>query len=146
MSSNPKSILIVVVQVVSFLTILFTGPLLAKNILYLLLEIIGIFLGIWALLEFRHTTFQATAEVGGGAKLIVSGPYEKIRHPMYSSILLIALALLLDSFSTVRLIIFLILLIDLLIKIRYEENFLIEHFKNYEEYKKKTYRLIPFIY
>lgn len=146
MSKNPKSILIVTVQVVSFLFLLFTGPLLAKNSLYLILELIGILLGIWALLEFRHTTFQATPEIGRGANLIVAGPYKYIRHPMYTSLLLIAASLLFDSFSVTRLIVFLILFVDLLVKIQIEEKFLTEHFQNYEEYKKRTQRLIPFIY
>lgn len=41
---------------------------------------------------------------------------------------------------------FVVLLVDLLLKLRYEETLLIQRFPEYKEYIKNSYRLFPFIY
>ncbi len=141
-----KSYLIVFVQLASLVFILLTGPLFARQISLLALEFIGIFLGLWAIFEFRKTTFRITPEVREGAILVVSGPYRFIRHPMYTGLIFIVAALILDLFTTMRLIAGLILFFDLLVKIRFEEDYLNRHFKNYKQYARYTYKIIPFIY
>lgn len=141
-----KSYLIVAIQLTALVFILLSGPLFARQRGLLVLELIGIFLGLWAIFEFRKTTLRITPEVGEGAILVVSGPYRFIRHPMYTSLILIVLALILDLFTTARLIAGLILFLDLLVKIRFEEDYLNRHFKNYKQYAKYTYKIIPFIY
>lgn len=141
-----KSYFVVAIQLISLVFILLSGPFFARQKSLLIVEFIGIFLGLWAIFEFRKTTFRITSEIGKGAILVVSGPYKFIRHPMYSGLLLTAFSLIIDTFTNVRLIAGLILFLDLIYKAKLEEKYLRSHFKNYKQYTKYTYRLFPFIY
>ncbi len=78
--------------------------------------------------------------------LIVSGPYRFLRHPMYTALLLITGALVLDTFSQLRLAAWLVFFFDLIFKTRLEERFLEKRFRNFKHYARYTYKLIPFIY
>ena len=42
--------------------------------------------------------------------------------------------------------IWLALLMDLLLKLNYEENLLVEKLEGYDSYAKNSFRLIPFLY
>jgi protein-S-isoprenylcysteine O-methyltransferase Ste14 len=53
--------------------------------------------------------------------------------------------LILDQYSLLRLTAVLVLTIDLIIKMVYEESLLRKHFSLYESYMRKTKRLIPFV-
>jgi protein-S-isoprenylcysteine O-methyltransferase Ste14 len=65
---------------------------------------------------------------------------------MYLALLLATLTLVVDSFSTLRLILWLTLLIDLIVKLSYEERLLVAAWDEYHGYMKKTKRLIPFLF
>jgi protein-S-isoprenylcysteine O-methyltransferase Ste14 len=65
---------------------------------------------------------------------------------MYIAQIIAILPLVIDYFSWYRLAALAILLIDLLVKIEYEEKQLIAHFPEYAEYQKKTKKIIPAIY
>ena len=64
---------------------------------------------------------------------------------MYSALLLTFWPLIADRYSLFGLAAGLILTVDLLIKIRYEEGLLKRHFSEYAAYMKVTKRLIPFV-
>src|SRR3989344_7409217 len=104
MPGRVKSYLIVAIQLTALVFILLSGPLLSRQKGLLALELIGVFLGLWAIFEFRNTTFKITPEVGEGANLVVSGPYKFLRHPMYTGLLFIAFSLIMDAFTNMRLI------------------------------------------
>jgi protein-S-isoprenylcysteine O-methyltransferase Ste14 len=55
-------------------------------------------------------------------------------------------ALVLDEFTWVRAGMWVALLVDLVIKLRYEEHLLAQVFGAYEEYRRGSYRLIPWVY
>ena len=65
---------------------------------------------------------------------------------MYTALLLVTLALILDDFSGIRLVVWIILLGDLLMKLRYEESLLVKHFEKYREYQNRTTRLLPYLF
>lgn len=146
MAVKPTSILLVVIQLASFIAIILTGQIIPGHPIALLLSLSGVILGLWALWEMRKSKFRPTPEVAPETKLITTGPYRFIRHPMYLSMLIVGTALIINSFSFFRLFVLIILLVDLLIKLNYEEKLLGKHFKDYPDYQKKTSRLIPFIY
>jgi len=78
---------------------------------------------------------------------LTTGPYKWIRNPMYVAVILFYLPIVIKHFKWINSLVFMALLITLLLKIKSEEEFLLERFgKDYFEYKKKTKRFIPFIF
>ena len=69
-----------------------------------------------------------------------------IRHPMYASVLLVALMLVINHLTLWRIGLWLILFIDLYFKLSYEEKLLLTKYPEYLKYKSNTKRLVPFIY
>jgi len=106
----------------------------------------GIGLLFWAVASLRLRNLQAAPEVKKGAVMVSNGPYRFVRHPMYTSGLLICLLWVIGDFTWLRLAAWIVLLTDLLAKMRYEESLLLKAYPDYEEYQHKTRRLLPFIY
>ena len=141
-----KSLLFVFVQIISLGLIGATGPLLAENKFLLFIEMIGLFLGFWAVIIMKPGFFNITPDPLSWSKLVKVGPYRFIRHPMYLALLLTTLPLIIDRFNYLRLILWVALLIDLLLKISYEEKILVAEVDGYENYLKSSYRLVPMVY
>ena len=106
----------------------------------------GIALGVWAVSANRPGNFNIRPLPKAGGQLVRNGPYAYIRHPMYASILLGALALVLDTPSPLRWAIWGVLLVDLIVKLTYEETLLVAHHPEYAALQQRTKRLAPFIY
>ena len=141
-----KSYVLVSVQFVCLGIIVLTGPLFVSDPWFLGLELAGIGIGVWALQAMRIKNLRAYPEVREGSELVTRGPYQFIRHPMYTALLLFTLALVLGEFSYVRLVVWVVLGMDLIVKLTYEEQLLNEHFKEYAAYQRKTSRLVPLIF
>lgn len=138
--------LLVFFQFSTLFGIMFTGPLFANGFVLFTIQIIGIVLGVWAILVMRLGNFNIIPIPVENGVLRETGPYKVIRHPMYSSILLFVLPELVNYFTYVRLGLFSFLLISLFIKLSFEEKRLIEKHSNYPDYMQKTKRLIPCVY
>ena len=86
-------------------------------------------------------------EVQEGQKVIDTGLYGVVRHPMYMSTVLMFLAMPLVLGSWLGFVLFLIHPFLLAFRIKNEEKVLIEGLEGYSEYKQKVkYRMIPFIW
>ena len=86
-------------------------------------------------------------EVQENQKVIDTGLYGIVRHPMYSSTILLFLSIPLVLGSLFSFLIFLLYPIIIVKRIKNEEQVLEQGLKGYLEYKKKVkYRLIPFIW
>ena len=145
-SKKLKSYLLVAIQLTCIAIIAFTGPFFPKNIFFLLIGIFGALLGLWAIIVMELGRFNITPDVHENSRMVTRGPYKYIRHPMYASVLLITLAWLLNYFTIFRFAIWIALFIDLLLKIRFEEKLLSDHYEQYQDYRRKTKRLIPRIF
>lgn len=105
----------------------------------------GFTLGAWAFFTLRPS-FRITPEPRTDGSLITTGPYASIRHPMYTSLLLITFGLFLNFPILGHLLAFLVLFVVLTIKLEYEEHLLQEKYPDYTRYQTHTKRLIPFVY
>ena len=95
----------------------------------------------------ENTYLSRTIEVQQGQKVIDTGLYGIVRHPMYSATVLLFLAMPLILGSLYAFLIFLTYPLIIAKRIRSEEAFLEKELPGYTEYKKKVkYRLIPGIW
>jgi protein-S-isoprenylcysteine O-methyltransferase Ste14 len=96
-------------------------------------------------LVFRENTYtSAVIETAEGQSVISTGPYAKVRHPMYSGALLMLLftPMALDSFW--GLIFFFPIFFVIVARLLDEEKFLSKNLSGYREYcEKVSYRLVP---
>ena len=99
-------------------------------------------------LTLRENPYAArTIEVEKGQRVITTGPYAIVRHPMYSAILLIMLVTPLCLGSYWSMIATIPMFPLIVFRILNEEKVLSENLPGYKEYlKKNRYRLIPAIW
>lgn len=95
----------------------------------------------------ENTYLSRTIEVQAGQKVIDSGLYGIVRHPMYSVTLILFLSMPLVLGSAISFAVFLAYPVIISRRIRNEEEVLEKGLEGYAEYKKKVkYRIIPFIW
>ncbi|MCL4363931.1 isoprenylcysteine carboxylmethyltransferase family protein [Patescibacteria group bacterium] len=146
MNSKAKSIIFVLLQFVFGIYLLATTNIHKLSLLSSGLIFAGLVLGLWAIYTMKKSVLRITPDVDKKARLVEDGPYRLIRHPMYSSLLTAGLGLLLMNVSLIRLLVYIFLIVDLMMKLSFEEKLLEKHFKDYAAYKKNTKRIIPFFY
>ena len=103
--------------------------------------------GLYAEVLRENTYLSRTIEVQQGQKVIDTGLYGIVRHPMYSATLLLFLSMPLVLGSVYAFVIFLAYPLIIAKRIRSEEAFLEENLEGYRAYKERVrYRLIPFVW
>lgn len=103
--------------------------------------------GLYAEVMRENTYLSRTVEVQENQKVIDTGLYGIVRHPMYFATTLLFLSFPLVLGSGIGFVIFLAQPFLLVKRIKNEEEVLEKGLEGYTEYKKKVkYRLIPFIW
>lgn len=103
--------------------------------------------GMYAEVMRENAYLSRTVEIQENQKVIDTGLYGIIRHPMYTSTILLFLSIPLVLGSGVAFLLFLAYPVLIAKRIRNEEEVLEEGLAGYREYKQKVkYRLIPFIW
>ena len=116
---------------------------LVSGIIFLLL---GLSVGFLALKEQPRNNFNIRPDLKDNCVLITKGVYAYIRHPMYFSVMVSMLGILLLRFNTLELIFYIILVLNMMIKMFYEEKLWHCDGDEYRAYAQNTKRLIPFIF
>jgi protein-S-isoprenylcysteine O-methyltransferase Ste14 len=112
----------------------------------LILSFTGFLFMNWSVMVLGKQ-FSVDVTIQDDHKLITKGPYRYIRHPRYLGIIIFFTGIPLVFLSWSSLIMVLFLVIVLLWRIMDEEKLMQEEFKkDWEDYKKRTFSLIPFIY
>lgn len=143
---NGKGLLLVILQLL--LMTLFAifpsgyGKPMAPEFFCFLLVVTGLLLGGWSLLVMGGA-FSVFPQPSARSSLLEIGPYKKIRHPMYTAVLLTFTGIALFTHSVPRLIITALLLILFVVKSKFEETLLIEKFPGYPDYRRRTGRFLP---
>lgn len=113
------------------------------RIVGLLLLLTSILLVHWAH-STLSTSFSAALEVGEEHKLVTSGPYSRVRHPIYTANTLLNIGIIMMSQNWMLALLFVIALPFTYYRIFEEEAMMRqEHGDAYTDYMRYTGRLIP---
>lgn len=103
--------------------------------------------GLYIEVMRENVFLSRTVEIQENQKVIDTGLYGIVRHPMYLGVVLLFLSMPLVLGSGVAIVPFLFVPAVLVKRIRNEEEVLEQGLPGYEEYKKKVrYRMIPFVW
>jgi len=106
----------------------------------------GAFFGLWAMRYNRLGNFNIRPELKDGCQLVTTGPYRLVRHPMYTSVMLMTLGMAVSTPTYMEWSSFVLLMLVLALKAVREERLWCEENEAYRSYMKKSKRFIPFIY
>jgi protein-S-isoprenylcysteine O-methyltransferase Ste14 len=106
---------------------------------------LGLGIALWAAISLGPNLTPLPKPKRNG-KLIQTGLYKIVRHPIYFGVILLCFGWAAVEQNRYTLVMAILLLLFFDLKSRKEEQWLSEQFNDYAEYKKKTKKLIPFIY
>lgn len=140
--------IIIIVRYINISSISYNDPVIGNiivKILGLILFLAGLALAVWARLILGKNWGMPMTQKQE-PELVTSGPYEYIRHPIYSGILLAIIGSVLAS-SIYWLVLLAITSPYFIYSALNEERLMLKQFpKVYPAYKKKTKMLIPFVF
>jgi len=110
---------------------------------YFLLSM-AVIIGSIAVINMNLNNLNIIPTLKDNHQLRTHGIYKFIRHPMYTSVLLSCLALVLSNPHWIAQLVMTVLLINLILKSNVEEKLLLKRFKGYSKYRRKTGRFLPF--
>jgi protein-S-isoprenylcysteine O-methyltransferase Ste14 len=106
---------------------------------------IGIGFAIWARV-YLGRNWSPRPAMKEHHELVTTGPYAYVRHPIYTGVMLAALGTALMG-TIFGIGMFVIISINFALRIGKEEKIMLELFPNqYPEYRKRTKRLVPFVW
>ena len=147
MSDASRARLLVFAQFACLAAWVAVGPTVAAHPAGVAVQLAGLALRAWATVWMtwrqRHA-FSVTTVPDVHERLVVDGPYRWVRHPMYSSILLVVLPAVLAG-SPASMAVGAALLAVLLVKHRFEDRLLAARFPGHADYRRRTGGLIPFV-
>ena len=113
----------------------------AASVLFLLAYL------MWGEVLRENAFLSRTVELQEGQKVVSTGLYGVVRHPMYMTTLILFLSMPLVLGSVISFVIMLFYIPIIVKRIKNEEKVLEDELDGYSEYKKKIrYRLIPFVW
>jgi protein-S-isoprenylcysteine O-methyltransferase Ste14 len=136
----------VIAQFILLIVIAWPLASLKISIVGLLLIFLSAIIALSAVMTNRPGNFNVRPHPKETGKLIVHGPYKFIRHPMYSSLFFAGLGVLFCQFSFWKLSAWLLLIVVLALKARFEEKALCAHYEQYRTYQKSNKAFIPWVW
>ena len=141
-----KGAILFIVQYSCLVYLLLSGPVFPAGWYLQIIYAGGLFLGVWSIMAMRFSRLNAGPDPLPGLTLVDRGPYRVIRHPMYAAILMVFIPLVINDPLIPRIIVLCTLVVNLLIKLLYEEKKLDQSLESYQDYSGRTWRLIPLVY
>ncbi len=143
-----KDYLLVVFQIILFLLFYFNYPFLIFELpnwiktIALSAIVIGILIFALAMIQLNKS-LSPFPTPKSGSRLIQTGLYKFVRHPIYTGILVAFIGFSVYTESAYRIFISIILYFLFIYKSTYEERQLIKKYEAYEKYKRSTGRFFP---
>ena len=112
------------------------------DLIGLSLEIIGL---VIVVLGFKGLGKSLTANpvpIKGG-KLITTGIYSRVRHPIYLGLILATFGIALTNGSIIKFGFWVLLVSLLILKMKFEENLLVATYPDYKQYQEKVPGIFP---
>ncbi len=142
---NPfVSRLLVAIQFSMIGLLLWQAPWFADSWIGRLVQTAGVLVGLWAVAAMRR--FNIVPDPRPDCRLVCHGPYRWVRHPMYLALLLVFTPPVVEHPEPIALAAWAVLVIDLIVKLLYEERLLRRRLDGYADYCRRSHRLIPFLW
>jgi protein-S-isoprenylcysteine O-methyltransferase Ste14 len=121
----------------------FKDPLIPRQVITWILLVLSIVYAFESFrLYFRHT--KPDLDFENSTRLVTSGLYKYIRHPMYASLLFLGWGMFLKEINPLTISVIIIITIAVFLTCKVEEKEMITRFaEEYREYMKKTKLWIP---
>lgn len=109
------------------------------------LALLGVAVGLWAVACNRPGNFNIHPAPKAGGRLVSSGPYRWIRHPMYTALLLAGAGCAWASGGALGWGLWIALAAVLVAKTRLEERWMAQAHPGYDAYRARTRRFLPWV-
>jgi len=139
------SILGFLLMIAGILGLIATHSLFSTNPAVIAFQAAAVALIIWARITFGRRSFHFAADPTKG-RLVTSGPYALIRHPIYAAVCYFVVAGALGNLPKATCGITFLVLFGTAIRIIHEERLLLQQYPEYAEYAKSTKRVVPFVF
>jgi protein-S-isoprenylcysteine O-methyltransferase Ste14 len=139
-----SSIIAFLLMVIALVVLLERHSLFGIGPVTITLQVVALLLMAWARLTFGIRSFHAGANPTEG-KLVTTGPYRYVRHPIYAAAFYFVWIGVLSHLSLVNAALGALLTAGLVVRISAEEQLLREKYPEYADYARRTKRIIPFI-
>ncbi len=111
-----------------------------------LLLVVGLLIVAWAAINLSWKNLSVMPEPVSKGTLIQRGPYQYIRHPMYTAVIVCGFGAFIAHGGIVKAVYLLLLIIVLCIKLKREESLLKTTYPDYSSYMDRTSALIPRVF
>lgn len=132
-------------MLVGMLGLLGTRSLFARNAVEIAVQVAAFGLMVWARLTFGSRSFHATADPTPGG-LVTTGPYRYVRHPIYTAICLFGWAGVVSNPSGLAAALGVVLTAGAIVRMFCEERLVVEKYPEYQEYARRTKRMVPHVF
>lgn len=145
MNAKLLSVVATLALVAVVVYLFYTHSLFGTGPVSIALQVAAILLMLWARFTFGLRSFHFSANPTEG-KLVTTGPYRYLRHPIYVAVLLFFWTGIAVHPSTGSLAAGLVATAATLARMLSEERFLRQRYPEYADYARRAKRLVPFIY
>jgi protein-S-isoprenylcysteine O-methyltransferase Ste14 len=145
MNLKLASIVVFVVLILAVAGLVVRQSFFASDTVGIAVQVLAVLLLLWARLTFGRRSFHLAANPTQGG-LVTTGPYQFLRHPIYSAFLYLLWAGVLSHLSAVNCLLALIATAAIAVRIVAEERLLVKRYPEYVAYAARTKRIIPFVF
>jgi protein-S-isoprenylcysteine O-methyltransferase Ste14 len=128
----------------ALIVLILTKSVFSPHPVVIALQVLAAVVMIWARVTFGRRSFHLAANPTEG-KLVTTGPYRFVRHPIYAAILLFVWAGVGGNLSFLSVIRGLVLTGGVMLRIGTEERLLRAKYPEYLDYSHRTRRVIPWV-